>query len=70
MKSIKSEKDIKIQKFPKLQIKSNGDIFLMCTTFCGTLIYSLTDPDNVGDAYSDLELSNLVDFNGSITLEN
>ena len=58
-------------KFPKLQIAINGNIFLMSNETSGTLIHSeLENIRGIGDQFPELNKSTLVDFGGSITLEN
>lgn len=66
MKSTKNNR--KQSQFPKLQIASNGNVFLMYTATKGTCVHSASG-DFLGE-YSTLDSSNLTNFNGSITLEN
>ena len=67
MKSPKKEG--KQNKYPKLQIALNGNIFLMYDATKGTCVHSHYG-NFLGQHIDNLDQYSLTDFRGSLTLEN
>lgn len=72
MKSTKQPETVKEElSFPKLMVsETHGNIYLMQDKGRGTRVYSKTNDACTGKYYTCLRSINMVDYHGSVTLEN
>jgi hypothetical protein len=64
-----NKKSKKTQPYPKLMIDDDDDIYFVSQDSVGTIIHSYVK-DRLGIYIDDLNMSDLVDYEGKITLSN